>query len=469
MIALDKLSGFSRIRDKCSQGIVGRCVLDGVPVVWKVSKLANFTCESEYATGRAVMESTLGVLPHFVKVLSCRDVYLSSEDTVKRTCLTMEDVRGGRFLDVIDNCGECPDTLNIVKQLLIAIAAAQEILQFTHYDLHIENVLVTETDDDKYVYVFPNGTVHAVETNGLCAVVIDYGYAYTSRARTVMPSLYHNEAGFKPYEFSPLADAMTLLCSTVNEFSHSKSPFVTEVERMFEPMRSTMKWECGWFEGFVNLPRELERTMRPPIHEVRKDSVFRNVSLIVDLLQALVPLPIGVGPEEKCDVPYVKTFSRLYYQWFLIEEQLANPELEALFLKTLIRSMLENVSPSELVGHVFGREFEIEYEVVTSALLRMAKMIESGIRKMARRDRPRRDRYYSRLDVSCAMDVYKRLATAPVVFRRDDRVRIFDLRNGTTRTAVASKAQAKRLNNGTLSLEGFCSETSLKSACAAGK
>lgn len=457
MIVLDKLPGYTRFNDKCSQGIVGKAEFKGVNLVWKISKLASFTSEAEFATGRAIMGSTLNVLPHFVKVLDCSDVYLSSEDDVTRTCVMMEHVVGGRFVDVLHNCGESKDVVDLLKQLLIAVSAGQEILRFTHYDLHVENVLVRETEDDKYVYVFPNGDLYCVDTNGLSAVIIDYGYAFTSKAKCIMPSLYHNEAGFKPYQFSPLADCLTLLCSTATEFKHSQSPLVKEVSSLFKPISQSLNVKCGWLEGFLDLPREMNRLLKPPISEVRRGSIFKDVPLIVDIVQALVPLPLD--SEEELDDPsgfsYAKTFARMYYHWFLVEEQLGNREKEALLLKTIVRAMQDNTSPVDKIKEVFHLEFEIDYECVTSCLRTIAKMIRAGLKRIDKRDTERRDRYYSKLDVSNSLDVFKRLDKIPVIFKRDDRVRFFDLRNGSTFVTNVSKVQAKKLNNRSMSIEAF--------------
>lgn len=461
MIVLDKLLGFARFTGKCTQGIVGRCVLNGTPIVWKISKRASFVCESEYETGKVIMDSPLHILPHFVKVIDCTDVYLSSKDRVPRTCLMMEEIRGGRLLDVILNCGECRDVLNLTKQILLAIEAAQQIVQFTHYDLHIENVLVRETDDDKYVYIFPDGSMHLVETNGLCAVIIDYGYAYTSKAKTILPSLYHNDAGFQSFQFSPLSDVMTLLCSTVYEFRHSESHFVQQVSNMFRDMPSTFNRECGWIEGYTNLPKAMARILKPPISDVRSDSIFRDVPVVVDLIQALVEIPLDSRADTYPNVSYTKTFAALYYQWFLVEEELANPELEALFLKTVIRSVRESRPPADLIKSVFGREFEVDYDVIVNCIQHIATIIRHGIRQIEKRDRERRDRYYSKLKISSPMDVYKRIDKTPVTFMKEDRVKFFDLRNGTTSTVEITKVQAKRLNNGTLSLKDLYRESSV--------
>ena len=462
MIVLDKLNDFNRFKSHCTQGIVGSCEYGDEQVVWKVSKRSNFTCESEFETGRAIMESTLGVLPHFVKVRQCMDVYLSSEDKIARKCLMMENVRGGTFLDVIRNVGERYDVIDLAKQVLVAIAAAQEIISLTHYDLHILNIIVKPTKDEKYVYIFPNGTMHVVATNGLCAVIIDYGYAYTSKARSILPSLYHNQAGFKSYQFSPLSDAMTLLCSIIEEFGNSRSKFVSHVNDMFHEMGNRLNWEHGWFEGFCNVPKEMERILKPPISEVRSDSIFRDCSMIADLVQALIPLPLTEDIEEPFETTYTHIFANMYYNWFLIEEELANPELEAMFLKTVIVSMMHNsTGQSEMIRSVFGRDFEVDYGAIVECIWRMAQMVKIALVKIDKRDTKRRDMYYSKLQVSCALDVFKMLDFTPVTFKRGDRVRFFDLRDGTTLVAHMTMAHAERLNNGTMSTEEFHREVSI--------
>lgn len=459
MTVLDKLQDFTRFSGKCSQGVVGKCVYKGAPVVWKISKKADFTCESEYETGKAIAESNLKVLPHFVKMIGCENVFVTALDTVKRKCVFMEEIKGGDLLTVILNCRESPDVISLLQQTLISVAAGQELIDFTHYDLHVENVLVKKTNDDIHAYIFPDGRVYTIETNGLCPVIIDYGFAHTSESTRLLPSIYHNEAGFQPQHFSPLSDVMTLLCSTTFEFKNPDSRLLLECKKMFKGMGNSLNWEYGWFEGFINIPKAMNRLLKPPIPEVRKDSIFKDIPLIVDIVQALISLPIKdeideEEEEEGGEETYTHIFSRLYYHWFLVEEQLSNPELEGLLLKTIVDFMVNNEgSVEQTVKDVMGQSFEIDYTAVQKSIQAIASRIKNTIRQLLKKDVDRRDRTYSRLPISSALDAFKKLKTQQTTYGKDDRVKVFDLRNGTSFSFTLSKVQAKKLNKKTLTIE----------------
>ena len=455
-IIVDKLPGFVRFSGKCSQGIVGKCIYNNTPAVWKISKKADFTCESEYEIGKIIADTHLKILPHFVKMINIENVFMSSLDTVKRKCVFMEEIKGGDLLTVILNCGESPDVISLLQQTIISIAAAQEVVDFTHYDLHIENVLVRKTNDDIHVYIFPDGKVYSLETNGLCSVIIDYGFAYTSKSTHLLPSIYHNEIGFMPHHFSPLADTMTLLCSTTTEFKNPESRLLTECKRMFKGMGTYLNWEYGWFEGFTNIPKAMIRLLKPPIQEVRRDSIFRDIPLIVDVLQALIHLPINENNDNIVSSElFTKSFSKLYYDWFLVEENLSNIELEGLLLKTIVSVMKDGKEHDmkTIVHDIMGQSFDIDYEVIKNSLRIIANRIKGTVKQIFKKDIEKRDRIYSKLPISTALDVYKKLKTQQTTYGKDDRVKVFDLRNGNSFSFIINKIQAKKLNKRTLTIE----------------
>lgn len=455
-VVLDKLPGFVRFTGKCSQGVVGKCIYNNAPTVWKISKKADFTCESEYETGKIIEESHLKVLPHFVKMIDCKNVFVSSLDKAKRKCVLMEEIKGSDLLTVILNCGESPDVMSLLQQTVISIAAAQDVIDFTHYDLHVENVLVKKTNDDIHAYIFPDGRVYTLETNGLCSVIIDYGFAHTAESTHLLPSIYHNEAGFQPQHFSPLSDIMTLLCSTTIEFKNPDSRLLAECKKMFKGMGNYLNWEYGWFEGFMNIPKAMNRLLKPPIPDVRRDSIFRDIPLIVDVVQALIPLPINEDDEDVVsNESFVKSFSELYYHWFLVEEDLSNIELEGLLLKTIVGAMKDGKEDEmkTIVKDVMGQSFEIDYQVIQKSLRVVANRVKGAVKQILRKDNERRDRVYAKLPISSALDAYKRLKTQQTTYGKDDRVKVFDLRDGTSFSFTLNKIQAKKLNKRTLTIE----------------
>lgn len=449
-IVLEKLPNFCRFVNKCTQGIVGKCVLDNKSVVWKIAKKVDFTCESEYMTGRAISESHLKILPHFVKVISCKNVYLTSCDIAKRKCLFMEDIKGGNLLDVILNCGENKDVMGLIYQILLTLAAGQNIINFTHYDLHIENVRVKTTRDDIHVYILSDGAMYTVETNGLCPVIIDYGFSHTSKAKFLLPSIYHNEAGFHPQHFNPLADVMTLLCSVSVEFDNPRSRLLLQCKNLFKVMGNSLNWEVGWFEGFTNIPKTMRKTLKQ-IPEVRSDSILRDIPLVIDILQSLISLPIT--PQYVDHETYVRALASFYYYWFLVEEYLSNTELEGILLKTIVSCMNDKKCVQDAVYDVLGMSFDIDYCTIQNSLRVMSMRIQTILLKLFKKDLERRDNIYSKLPVSNALDVFKRLEKNKTVYGKDDRVKVFDLRNGSSFSFTLSKTQARNLNKNVITIE----------------
>jgi len=250
---------------------------------------------------------------------------------------------------------------------------------------------------------------------------------------------------------------MTLLCSTTFEFKNPDSRLLTECKKMFEGMGHNLNWEYGWFKGFTNIPRAMTRLLKPPIPEVRRDSIFRDVPLVVDVVQALITLPITDDREQVVsNALFVKSFSELYYHWFLVEEDLSNPELEGLLLKTIVGVMKDEKEDEmeTIVKDVLGQSFEIDYRVIQKSLRIMANRVKGEIKQILKKDTDKRDRIYAKLPISSALDAYKRLKQQQqTTYGKDDRVKVFDLRDGTSFSFTLNKIQAKKLNKRTLTIE----------------
>lgn len=63
-------------------------------------------------------------------------------------------------------------------QILFSLSMAHSVCSFTHYDLHLANVLMRPVKENTYLkYVF-NGQTFYIKTHGAIATIIDYGMSY---------------------------------------------------------------------------------------------------------------------------------------------------------------------------------------------------------------------------------------------------------------------------------------------------
>ena len=79
---------------------------------------------------------------------------------------------------VINGCS-FEQYLNVLTQLTLAINLASKQLNFTHYDLHDENVLIRELHEEIYISyeISPNGAKHYLRTKYV-ATIIDLGRSH---------------------------------------------------------------------------------------------------------------------------------------------------------------------------------------------------------------------------------------------------------------------------------------------------
>ena len=472
---LYKLNNFKRLSERSSQGNVGTCTFEGDRKVWKTSKRHDFTLTAEYEVSKAISDSCLGILPHFAKVTHLIPCLASPSDNINQDCIMIDKISGGRFNDVLRNrLLESKDTLCMLKQVLVSLVVAQQVMAFTHYDLHVENILVRQTNFDLHIYITPDGYVYPVETHGLCPIIIDYGYTFVDRFQTLLPSLYFNSSGFTSYKSDPLRDIFTLLCSINAEIRDPNSKLLAETKDLFKPILAKayrLEWEHGWLEGFTNAKKTFQRYLTTKNNTLRFDSIISDTSMMADLLLALIPTtfeqPSQYWPTQwsKSSLNleqnnYQQAVLEFYYEWFYIEEELNNFGLEALFMKLLIQAVKEDnlTGVHNLVKKTFLREFEVNYLTLICNLIIMADRLTLAIKEMNHKDNKRLSNIYSKLNVRNLNDVLQRLDANvfPSPIYGKDKTLVFDLRGkGSVRRMTITNDQARKLNKGSITIESI--------------
>lgn len=122
--------------------------------------------------------------------------------------------------------------LSIFMQIFMNILTYRKAFNFTHNDLHTNNIMLNETEQ-KYLYYKYNNVYYKVPTYGKIYKIIDFGRAiYSFREKLIMSDSYHNEGdaatqfNFGPYknENKPIVepnyafDICRLGCSLYDNF-----------------------------------------------------------------------------------------------------------------------------------------------------------------------------------------------------------------------------------------------------------
>lgn len=111
---------------------------------------------------------------HFVKTVDLLDVSFDENFQV----LIQDFVKGEK----LSNCWESlniSDIISILLQCICAINKAQQEIEFTHYDLHVGNIIVKKLLSSKIFSYNIDGEIITFESN-YQGVIIDYGLSHVS-------------------------------------------------------------------------------------------------------------------------------------------------------------------------------------------------------------------------------------------------------------------------------------------------
>jgi transcription termination factor NusB len=271
-------------------------------VLFKFSQYINTWMRKEFEIGKEFFEMA-SYLPHFmysicfiadypVNIFKNTNVlynpYIKPPDVFEQTN-TRREIALFKYIDDADTFGQyMAITENMFKvneiyrQIVIAMYVAQTNIGFCHNDLHADNVLLATCDPDiMFLYILPNNNNIIVETFGKIAVIIDYGFSYTSKLDNlnVMTDTYFADEGLFPVYQDFKTDMRTFLVRMTNEsfFKREKNMEMTKMLKDYVQSTASTQFkldeETGW----------LERTKKNFVDEIQNEILGYVDSEVCDL------------------------------------------------------------------------------------------------------------------------------------------------------------------------------------------
>jgi len=197
-------------------------------VIYKISKDFDFTVRHEAAVMRSLNDLSR-YCPYFCNFVGLfkypvYDRYLSedtnpfreSEHVVKTDVLLTEYIPGSVSLTSQLKKFSKEQNFSVITQVLIALETAQKYKNFSHYDLHTDNILITECPEEVMVFNLKgHGTdcSYWVFNAGILPRLIDFGYSHVSEIKNshLYGSLEHTDAGYLTVIFDPIVDLKVFL------------------------------------------------------------------------------------------------------------------------------------------------------------------------------------------------------------------------------------------------------------------
>lgn len=186
---------------------------------------------------------------------------------------------------------------SIIKQVLLSIIVATNKINFVHYDLHANNIIVYPCERDKCVEytILCEGydEIIQVPTFGYLPVIIDFGFAYTENTsdKPFCNTFAHVDSGFYLDRYDPIADYRLFLVSMADDFkTYGKDvKFNTLVRKIFGKMR--IDWESGWIVSKHISPSDIICKMMDLDH-CGNCMISDSPHIFIDILHSLITLPL---------------------------------------------------------------------------------------------------------------------------------------------------------------------------------
>ena len=322
---------------------------------FKISQHVNYLAEHEFNI-MSRLNSMSMFCPHFCKAYDLIPVIVEpkpqkdsnpfevkSKYPIQQNLLLEEFIEGSKLCNHIKSEKTNMNVLfSAIKQSLNGINIAQRKCNFTHYDLHSDNIILRKCDyDTVYMYLIDEETAFAVPTFGYSANIIDFGFSYVESPNneSLLCTLAHTDVGFMSDRFDALADAKVLLISMNEELkTYRKSKgnakeiikFNNIVHNIFANL--SVHWDCGWDDN------DNEGASYILLDKVQKKSennsrLFKKYGdFCFDIILTLIKLPLSESNTKELQLSY-----EIFVKEFLkIEDEIKSSVYNLYILKNIV-------------------------------------------------------------------------------------------------------------------------------------
>lgn len=236
-----------------------------------------------------------------------------------------------------------------ILMILCALEISQKTINFTHYDLHLDNILIKTCDENTYnIYIIENKK-YIIPTNGYYPVIIDMGNSFVDSLKgnnmtsTIMN--YHN--GLQPNVYDKINDIHHFLLSTFDYLEYKSPQWYSMSYRIMHEFRNIpLIRGKGWKKLDIDVGKKLHDYIS---QNIKPTKIFEDYEYnLLDILCNLIELPVENYTEFN-----TQDFNKALYSFFIEIEKLDIEELvhnfEPLFIiKELVSIFNANINNTNI-------------------------------------------------------------------------------------------------------------------------
>lgn len=432
------------------QGSIGFILKDGKRILaFKTSKYVDYLVEQEYCIGLGLSIMTC-LSPHFTAPLEIESGFDS--ENPEDSALFLEYVPHWKSLSkLVLKLDNEPTIMSIALQVICSIYGAQLLCNFTHYDLHSQNVLVQHCDANiHYLFSFGENEHVLLPTFGYLPKIIDYGFSYCAppgvHSVPFHSTLDHTHVGFTTPVFDPWNDIRLLLVTIADDFKYADYPIqlTNVIKNLFGSM--PIQWDSGW-ERFSKVSANKHVNHKCKEHLTQNLTLFRKLYWVDILMGGLGKLPFKKHDTDQLDV----ALQSVETEFSLVENLTQDADTLEIIFKRIVDSVRELKKPflgsngsqrwaldefrkdiSSLIDEQlkFATIPDINWELLFGGILLLAQSVEGLVADFLEEYQEQRQHYYSQMKIKSVFECITMLQCVydqPWILDNDSKIYHIDL------------------------------------------
>jgi hypothetical protein len=290
--------------------------------VFKISKEVNTLADHELKVSKD-LENLTSCLPHFNRIFEIkRDIKCHIPDNCKKYKADFnpfEQYNCIRDVSIIEyipskltllkyvqemNFSGCTESL--IHQLILALFISQQEKKFTHYDLHLENVLLRRCFKRTFfLYKFSyEGVVlsRLIHTNGYFPVIFDYGFAYSQGLNDTNynNTFFFTNKGYTSFTFDEINDYKILMIrlASLRSCPLKIKKMVDDYFLKTEKVQFKLDKETGWIKTTLLsasrvVSKKLKKILISNSPDNKNNFIYKEADNVIDLFGILLKLPLA--------------------------------------------------------------------------------------------------------------------------------------------------------------------------------
>lgn len=170
--------------------------------------------------------------------------------------------------------GSMQQCLAQMVMTLAGLETAQQSIEFVHYDMHLDNILLKKCDEDLvFVYLYPDEKDNVIiPTLGHYPVIIDMGNSYCKNliGSSVKTSISFYKSGLQPTVYDKLNDVHHFLLRCIDRLERFNPKWRDIGTKLMHHFRHLPIWR---YKGWKKLPCDLVKNIIKLIYKVSPEMI----------------------------------------------------------------------------------------------------------------------------------------------------------------------------------------------------